>query len=183
MTANSQAATRLIIELLDRQRHDRAAFSCGVDRVDNFLKNTASRHNQDDHGKVYVAVEPPSNAVLGFFAISPHAVDIQSLSEEDRKRMPRFPIISAIYLSMVGVAKQCQGCGIGTFLMSRAMKKCVEGANIMGGHFIVLDAINEDAARMYRRLGFVDLPSTPGRMLIAMSTVRKAMAVADRSAT
>lgn len=184
MTADKQLLSRLLVEPLDRKRHDRAAFSSGVGRIDNFLKITASRHVQEDHGKVYVTIEPPSNRIIGFFALSPHSIDVQSLPETHRKRMPRLPTVSAIYLSMVGVDMTMQGRGVGTFLMGEALRKCVAGADIMGGCFIVLDSINEDAARMYRRIGFVDLPSQPGRMLIAMTTVRMALPAAaqrDRS--
>lgn len=180
MSLDKEFLSRLTVEPFDRRRHDRTAFSCGVDRIDNFLKITAGNHADQDHGKVYVACGPSSDAVVGFYAISPHCIDLTTLPEEARKRLPRQPRVSAIYLSMVGVDKSLQGRGMGAFLMMSALKKCVEGANIIGGHFVVLDAINEDAARMYRRIGFVDLPSQPNRMLIAMQTVRKAVAAVNQ---
>jgi ribosomal protein S18 acetylase RimI-like enzyme len=181
MSFDKEFISRLRVEPFDRKRHDRTAFSCGVERIDNFLKITAGNHTDHDHGKIYVACETASDTVLGFYAIAPHCVDLSALSEEARRRLPNQPKISAIYLSMVGVGTLFQGRGLGTFLMMSALKKCVEGADIMGGHFVVLDAINEDAARMYRRIGFVDLPSQTNRMLIAMRTVRKAVAVAARN--
>ncbi|HIJ61107.1 MAG TPA: GNAT family N-acetyltransferase [Rhodospirillaceae bacterium] len=175
MSLDKALLSRLTVEPLHRQRHDRDSFCCGVDRIDNFLKITAGRFAAEDHGKVYVAIDPPSPMVLGFFALSPHAIDIRSLPEADRRRMPRQPAVSAIYLSMVGIDQAVQGCGVGTFLMTAALCKCIDGANLMGGHFVVLDAIDEHAARLYRRLGFIDLPSDPGRMLLAMRTLRRAM--------
>lgn len=175
MSRDRDFLSRLTVEPLDRQRHDRAAFGCGVERIDNFLKATAGRFVAEDHGKVYVACEPPSPVVVGFFALSPHAIDSRSLNEADQRRMPRQPTISAIYLSMVGVEQGLQGRGIGTLLMTMALRKCLDGANLMGGHFVVLDAIDDHAARLYRRLGFIDLPSHPGRMLLAMRVLRKAM--------
>jgi ribosomal protein S18 acetylase RimI-like enzyme len=178
MTFEKEFLLRLKVEPLDRKRHDRAAFFCGVERIDNFLKITASNHAANDHGKVYVALESGSDAVIGFYAISPHSLDLSDFPEADRERMPRQPTVSAIYLSMVGVANRLQGRGVGTFLMISALKKCVEGANVMGGHFVVLDAINNDAARMYRRIGFEYLPSHPGRMLMSMRAIRVAC---DRS--
>jgi ribosomal protein S18 acetylase RimI-like enzyme len=178
MTFDKEFISRLRVEPFDRKRHDRTAFSCGVDRIDNFLKITASNHADHDHGKVYVACETTSDIVLGFYAISPHGIELSALPEEARKRLPNQPKVSAIYLSMVGVDTSLQGRGVGTFLMMAALKKCVEGADIMGGHFVVLDAINEDAARMYRRIGFVDLASQPNRMLLAMRTIRKAIEAA-----
>ena len=65
-----------------------------------------------------------------------------------------------------------QGHGLGTYLMADFLK-IVRIADIGGGHFVVLDAINDDAARMYRRIGFIDLPKQEPRMLMSMAKVRK----------
>lgn len=46
-------------------------------------------------------------------------------------------------------------------------------ADIVGGRCIVLDAINEKAAKLYTSLGFEPVPSQPGRMIISMAKVRK----------
>jgi len=171
---------RLTIEPLDRQKHGRAAFACGVDRIDNFLRNNAVRQAEQDHAKVYVAIEPPEPRILGYYALSPHAIDIQSLPLADQKKMPRVPTISAIYLSIIGVDQSVQNRGLGKLLLADALKCCVNAANITGGHFVVLDALNEDAARLYRRIGFVDLPSPdrPTRMLMTMAKVRAAVVAA-----
>jgi hypothetical protein len=58
--------------------------------------------------------------------------------------------------------------------MANAFQRCVAAADIVGAHFLVLDALNEDAARLYRRLGLVDLPGHEPRMLIKMNIIRKA---------
>jgi GNAT superfamily N-acetyltransferase len=172
--------SRLRIEPLDRKKHDRAAFSCGVERFDNFLKSTAAKRADADFTKVYVTIQPPSNQILGYYSLSAHSIDIQSLPESDRKRMPHFPTIPAIYLSIIAVDVTVQKRGLGQFLMADVLKVCVSVADKIGSHFIVLDAINEDAARMYRRVGFHDLPTPEHktRMLMSMAKVRKAITAA-----
>lgn len=42
---------RLLIEPLDRHKYDRAAFSCGHDRIDNFLKTLATQQADKDVAK------------------------------------------------------------------------------------------------------------------------------------
>jgi ribosomal protein S18 acetylase RimI-like enzyme len=166
---------RVRIEPLDRNKHDRATFSCGVDRVDNFLKKTAARQQDEEHTRVTVACLDSSNVIIGFYALNSHAVDISTLPEVDRKKLPSYPSISAIYLSIVGVHVDHQGVGLGSYLMADAFKRCVQVADIIGSHFLVLDALNDDAARLYRRLGFVDLPGYALRMLIKISQIRRAI--------
>src|ERR1700681_1153516 len=95
--------TRVRIEPLDRAKHDRAAFSCGDDRLDNFLKNTAARQQDDDHSRVNVACLDDTFVVIGYYALNAHGIDASSLPEADRKKLPAYPTISAIYLSKIAV--------------------------------------------------------------------------------
>jgi ribosomal protein S18 acetylase RimI-like enzyme len=174
--------TRVRIEPLDRVKHDRAAFSCGDERLDNYLKSTAARQQDDEHARINVACLDDSFVVIGYYALNAHSIDASSLPEADRKKLPAYPTISAVYLSKIGVHADHQGLGLGSHLMGDVFRRCVDAATIVGAHFIVLDALNEGAARLYRRLGFVHLPGNGERMLIKMSVVRKAIADALKAA-
>lgn len=165
---------RIRIEPLDRKQHDRAAFSCGEERVDNFLKKTASRQQDEDHTRVNVACLDADAVVIGFYALNSHSIDVSTLPPHLHKKLPSYPDISAIYLSVVGVHAEYQGKGLGKLLMGHVFARCVDVADKIGAHFLVLDALNERAAKLYRELGFVDLPGHEPRMLIRMAAVRKA---------
>lgn len=169
---------RLRIEPLDRDRHDRAAFRSGVDRVDNFLHKTAARQQDANHTRVYVACLDLENDVVGYYALNSHSIDVTTLPEDKRKSLPRYPTISAIYLSVIGFSTDHQGKGGGTFLLMDAMTKSVAAADIIGAHFLVLDPLNERAAKLYREVGFIDLPNHEPRMLMNMSAIRAAIAKA-----
>jgi len=166
---------RVRIEPLDGEKHDRAVFSCGDDKLDNFLKKTAGRQHDDDLTRVNVSCLDDSPVVIGYYALNSHFVDATMLPEADRKKLPAYPTIPAIYLSKIGVHHEYQKHGLGQYMMSHAFKRCVDVANIIGAHFVVLDALNERAANLYRRLGFVDLPGHEPRMLIKMAIIRKAI--------
>lgn len=171
---------RLRIEPLDRKKHGRAAFSSGVARVDNFLKtNAAGLQDLDSTRCVVACLDPEPGAseaeVVGFYALNNHSIDTTSLPESLRKKYGRYETTSAIYLSVVGVHERYQGKGIGSFLMAHALKRCTAIADLSGASFVILDALNEDAARLYRRLGFQDLPGHEPRMLISMKVVRAAV--------
>ena len=174
MNADRALLGRLRIEPLDRNKHDRAAFSCGVERVDNFLKSTAARQQEQDVTRVFVARLNGSETIAGYYALNAHAIDVSSLPP-DQQRGIRHPQLPAVYLSIVGVDTSFQGRGIGRFLMADVFKRCCDVADSVGTRFVVLDALNEDAARLYRRLGFVDLPGHEPRMLISMAVIRRAI--------
>lgn len=182
MTVDEAWLARLRIEPLDRARHDRAAFSCGIDRMDNFLKSTAAKQADQDFARTYVVVEPPSTRILGYYALCAHAIDIRTLPEPDRKRMPHHDKIPAVYLSMIAVDASAQNRGLGKLLLADVLNRCAAVADKIGCHFIVLDAIDDNAARLYRRIGFHDLPA-PGqenRMVMSLAKVRRAIDASRR---
>lgn len=125
---------------------------------------------------MYVACLDGAPAIVGFYAVNSHGIDIQTLPEAMRRRLPRYPTIGAVYLSVVGVDGRYQGAGVGSVLMKDALRRAVRVADEIGSAFVVLDALNERAAALYRRLGFIDLPSQAPRMLIGMKQVRAAVA-------
>lgn len=170
---------RLTIKPLDRNTDDRAAFSCGNERIDSFLKRYAIQQADKDTSRTHVATEPPSNATLGYYTLCAHAIDVSELPPADQKRMPRRPTVGAIYLSMIGVDSRVQRRGLGRFLLADAIKSCVDVADRAGIAFIVLDALNDDAARLYRSVGFHDLPAPEHetRMIMSMAKARTAVAV------
>lgn len=172
MPADINYLRSLAIESFDAARHDRAAFTCGVDRIDNFLKITASKYLAGDIGRIYVAVQKDVGRLIGFYAVGPHSIDASELEADMKKRLPNYDRISAYYLSMIGTHSDVQGKGVGGLLLADALKRCMQATESMGGRFVVLDAINEEAARLYARFDFIPLPSVPGRMVVSIAKLR-----------
>lgn len=173
----------IAIEKFDADRHDRSAFDCGVDRINNFLKISASKYVKEDNGQIYVAVEKDSGKVVGFHAIGPHAIDASDFDHATRKRFPRgWDRVPAFYLSMIGVDQSAQGKGLGRFLLGDVFQRCLIVSEQIGGKFIVLDAINEKAAALYGRLGFQELASHQGRMVVSLAKIRRNAKEAARRA-
>jgi GNAT superfamily N-acetyltransferase len=172
---------RARIEPLDRN-HDRAAFTCGDTRLDNFIKNSATKQQQEDIARVYVSCLDAEFAVIGYYALNSHFIDAATLPEKDRKTLPSYPTIPAIYLSKLGVHSGFQGQGLGQLLMAHAFKRCIAAADIIGAHFLVLDSLNAKSTTLYLKLGFVELPGHEPRMIMKMALIRRAVALADAAA-
>lgn len=173
---------RIIIEPLDPAVHDRAEFSCGVSRLDNFLKRTARKQRKGDFTRVWVAVEPRQRTILGYYAMNAHSLE----AEEDMPRSiirhaPRSGSIPAVYLSMMAVDERHQGRGLGRILLADALSRAAKAADQIGLKIVVLDAIDDGGPQtterrkaFYRTMGFQPFPSQPSRMFIATDTVRAA---------
>jgi ribosomal protein S18 acetylase RimI-like enzyme len=165
---------RITIEPLDRKRHDRAAFSCGETRINNYIAKSAAKHQDENVTRVRVACLNAKTTILGFYALNSHAIDVTGLPPEARNHLPHYPTAPAIYLSMIAVHSDYQGKGLGQYLLADALKRVQKVSEEIGTRFIVLDALNENAAKLYARMGFVQLPTTPGRMILNIAMIGKA---------
>ena len=175
---------RVSIEPLDPQRHDRAAFSCGTSRLDNFFKRTARKHQAGDFTRVWVATEVENAGILGYYALNAHALEFDDLpADVVTKKAPRFGSILAVYLSMIAVDCRHQGRGLGRILLADALSRAAAVADQIGLKAVVLDVIDDGGPEIVQRrrtfyagMGFRSLPSRPTRMFISIATVRDARA-------
>ena len=111
---------RLVIEPLDTARHDRAGFSCGIARLDNFLHRTARRQQAADFTRIRVATEDGKGAVLRYCALIAHALEANDDRHPEMARhAPRSGSIPAVYPSMIAVDPRHQGRGMGRIPQTR----------------------------------------------------------------
>jgi GNAT superfamily N-acetyltransferase len=146
----------LRIEQLDAARHNRAAFCCGEESLDSFLRRYAAQNMKAGFSTVHVYVddeaEPPI-PILGYYALSVGELHLESLQVEDQKRLPKYPVPIA-KMGRLAVATEQQGKGIGDFLVGDAVNRCLDLRDQIGVHALVVDALDERRAAFYEQYGF-----------------------------
>ena len=169
---------KLRIEPLDPARHDRAAFSCGVEQVDNYFKRTANKLAQADNVRIWVMASP-EDGVIGFYAINAHAVAHTDLPARSAKTRPGHWQIPAAYLSMIGVDTKFAGKGYGGDLLIDVLSRIARAADDIGIAVVMLDVLDcgnaeliEKGLKLYTSYGFSPLPSNPLRLFLPLATVR-----------
>lgn len=172
-----------LVEALDTRRHDRGAFSCGKQQLDEYLKRAARKAQQTDTGRTWVAIDrdaaPDDNGkrpVLGYYTVSMCSVDLTVLPEGRRSGLPR-PQVPAALLGRLAVDQSAQGGGLGRALLIDALRRIANAAEDVAAHAVVLHAIDEDAKRFYERYGFLELTDDPLHLFLPMDTVRQLLAV------
>jgi ribosomal protein S18 acetylase RimI-like enzyme len=169
-----------VIEPLDPDKHDRAAFSCGVDSVDNFFKRTASKFARADNVRVFVMTDA-QGVVAGFYALNAHSVYYEELPAVFARTRPNHGHIPAAYISMIGRDVRFKGAGIGGDLLVDCLRRIADISEQLGIAVAVLDVLNDGNAEaiarrkaLYQGYGFQALPSQPLRLFIPTATLRKA---------
>ena len=170
------------IESLDPAKHDRAAFSCGVEQVDNYFKKTANKLSKADNVRIWVMIER-EGGLIGFYAINAHAVDYADLPDKFSKSRPGHGQIPAAYISMIGVDLKFDGHGYGGDLLIDALSRIARVADDMGIAVVMLDVLDcgntervGKLLKLYMSYGFAPLPSNPLRLFLPLATVRALVA-------
>jgi len=173
------------IEPFDPERHDRTAFSCGVEQVDNYFQKTANKLAKADNVRLYVMVDP-GGSVIGFYALNAHAVQFTDLPAKFARTRPSHGNIPAAYISMIGRDQKFSGGGFGGDLLVDALRRIDVAAGAIGVAVVMLDVLDcGDPDRVARRrslyggYGFQSLASNPLRLFMSVSTVRKLITEED----
>lgn len=165
-----QSPDELVIELLTKS-HQRKEFSCGKQKLDEYVQLHARKNTEYGYGRTYVAVKPGDTRVWAFYTLAASEIDAKLLPSS--KGCPK--LISVIKLGRLGVDSQIQRIGVGQMLMGHAFHMSVEAAERVGVHAVVLDAKDEDLIGYYNRYGFSSLMDDPLHMYLAIQTIAKAM--------
>jgi GNAT superfamily N-acetyltransferase len=161
----------LRVEPLDAKRHDRAGFSCGVESLDSYLKTQSSQDVRRKANAVFVLVRfDAPRTILGYFTLCAYGLAPGTIPHEARKHLPRYPLVSATLIGRLAIATSQKGQGLGGVLLVRALRKAYESADIVGSSMVVVDALDERAAKFYSAHGLMRLPESQ-RLVLPMVSI------------
>ena len=149
-------------------KHDRVAFCSGSDAVDRYLREQAAQDMRRRIASCFVAVDC-SDAIAGFYTIAASSLVLDLLTNDQRRRLPRYPTIPAVLLGRLAVSQAHQGKRLGGALVADALLRAAR-ADVMA-YAMVVDAKDEQAAGFYQHLGFMQLGDDPRRLMRALSAV------------
>jgi len=160
------------IELLDKKRHDRSTFSCGVPALDAYLQRQAAQDMEKHAAVVYVAtIEPP--VIAGYYTLSQFSVDFVLLPEALAKRLPRYPIVPATLLGRLAVASAHHGQGLGETLLFDALHRALLQSAHIASAGVIVDAKDENTAGFYLKYGFTPILDADRRLFLPMKTIQQ----------
>lgn len=152
--------------------HDRAAFSCGIDALDTYLKRQASQ-DVVKRAAVCFVLTPDGETVAGFYTLSQYAVDLAGLPVEIAAKLPKYPEVPATLLGRLAVSEAFRGRKLGEFLLLDALYRSWVQSQQIASAAVIVDAKDEAAKHFYEHFDFLALPSTPKRLFLPMKTIER----------
>ncbi len=150
-------------------------FDCGIEDLNRYLRQFAIPNDKKNVGKTFIAVDDADPLQpVGYYTVSMAQIRFEELPEDVRKGLPKYPI-PAMRIGKLAVDTSSQGRRIGAFLLKDAFLRAVKISSEVALHFVVVDALNENAKAFYLKYGFIPLGSDSLTLVIALKTIEKAI--------
>lgn len=152
--------------------HNRVAFSCGVEALDNYLRRQAG---QDARKRVAVTfvLTPDGKTVAGYYTLSQYSVELDAIPDDLAAKLPKYPFVPATLIGRLAVSNEFRGQRLGELLLMDALHRCLSGSKQVASAVLIVEAKADSAAAFYKKYGFIELPKIPKRLFLPMETIEK----------
>ena len=117
-------------------------FCCKIDDISEFLKEDALKQNKHMLNTTYVAYY--NKKIIGFYTLSADAIPAKDLGEKYKEKFTDknigYKIYPALKLGRLGVHKEYDKKGVGSFLFKKVLKEGIVLSEKIGLRFITIDA-------------------------------------------
>ena len=158
------------IQKLNRS-HERDAFDCGNDALNDWLHKRVSQFEKRDLSRAYVAVREGELRVYGYYALSTHRVRYEALAADQAKGLPHIDV-PVVLLGRLAIDRTAQGQGLGSLLLIDALRRAELVATQVGVRAVEVDAIDDAARRFYMKFGFTSLLDDCNHLFLSIRAVR-----------
>jgi ribosomal protein S18 acetylase RimI-like enzyme len=170
---------RYRVERLGRH-HDRAAFSCGEETLDTYLRQRARQDDDRNVAKAFVLYDAQDYQVAGYYTLSTAAVRLEDLPPETQRTLPRYPHVPVILLGRLAIDRGYQNQHLGEILLFDALRRAfIAGTREIGAMPVIVDARHERARAFYERYGFQRFPDNEYQLFLPMRTIARLIAEDD----
>lgn len=157
--------------------HDLSQFVSGNEELDSWLHRHALAAQLMDSARTFVLTR--NDAVAGYFSLTMGSVLRQDAPAKLVRGLPAYPV-GMVLVARLAVDRSQQGTGLGAMLLAEALRKAVTAGEAAAARLVVVDAIDDGAARFYERHGFIPTPEHPRRLYRRMKDVRASLEGVDR---
>ena len=156
--------------LLDKSRHDRQRFDCGVEPLNHYLKLMASQQARKDNTRTFVLEDRDQpQHIMGFYTLTMTRLDLSALPANLQKK--HMSATSAGLIARLAVDRCNQGRRLGEWLLVDALKKLLQASDMVGFPLVVVDA--KDGAKLfYEKYGFVEFADAGQKLFMTVADIR-----------
>ncbi|HDY86116.1 MAG TPA: N-acetyltransferase [Methylophaga sp.] len=159
--------------LLDKAKHDRNRFNCGIKALNNYLKVMASQQVKKDNTRTFVLEDDNDNSyIIGFYTLTMTPIDLKALPDKLQKK--HHSSTSGALIARLAVDDRYKGKGFGEWLLIDALRKLLTASDSVAFPVIIVDA-KDGAKHFYERYGFQAFTDAEYKLFITIADVRASL--------
>lgn len=152
--------------------HDRAAFSCGKQPLDDYIRKQASQDVKRNLARVFVLVSKDNpQQVLGYYTLSSRELKLDQLPDKIKKKSGRYNSVGVTLLGRMAVDVAKKGKGLGRLLLTDALKRSLQATQEVASFAVFVEAKDDESASFYRKYEFIQLPEDRLKLFLPMKTI------------
>src|SRR5687768_5507641 len=101
-------------------------FNCGVPALNRYLQQQATQDIRNQVASVYVLLDNLELRVAGYFTLRVSNIEIPYLPENELRKIPGYPSVSACLVQRLAVDREYFGQGLGGRLFLDAFRRALE---------------------------------------------------------
>ena len=155
---------------LEKAKHDRNRFDCGITALNNYLKIMASQQAKKDNTRTFVlADEQYPEHIIGYYTLTMTPIDADILSEKLQKK--HYNVTSGGLIARLAVDQKYKGKGFGEWLLIDALRKLLAASETVAFPVVIVDA-KDGAGHFYEKYGFTPFKDTSNKLFITIADIR-----------
>jgi GNAT superfamily N-acetyltransferase len=158
---------------LDKEKHNRKEFDCGVIVLNNYLKMMANQQSKKDYTRTFVLEdETRPERIIGYYTLSLTPINLDGLPVKLKKKHQKAS--SAGLIARLAVDKRYKKKGYGEWLLIDALKKLLTASDTIAFPLIIVDA-KEGSVEFYEKFGFIAFKDTQYKLFITIKDVKASL--------
>jgi GNAT superfamily N-acetyltransferase len=152
--------------------HARDSLACGVEALDIYFARQATQDVRHRASTCYVAVEPATGKVAGYYTLAAGGVPLTDLPGPMTKRLPRYPSVPVARVGRMAVDQAFHGQKLGGALLADAAVRAMRSE--VAVFALVVDAKDDAAEAFYLHHGFERFGTKARQLIVALGHFAKA---------
>ena len=151
------------------REHDTAWFDCGVEPLNDYLRQYALLNHQNRSARTYVAMR--GERIAGYYTLANGSVSRDEVPARVAQGLGRYPVPITL-LARLAVDLSEKGRGLGRGLLKDAVLRAYQASDLVGSRAIVTHAKDETAKLFYERVQFAPSPLNEYHLYLLMKDIR-----------
>lgn len=155
-------------QILDKNLHNRKAFSSGVKELDEYIQHFAAQQSKKGIAVVRVLIDiSKQNTILGYYSLSAAQINVAKFDERTVQNLPHYPV-PCFRMGRLATDLAWRNLGIGKLLIGCAVSQCLKAKKHVGAYALIVDAKSIQAQQFYQYYGFIACIDDPKTLYLPL---------------